>query len=52
MAEDKITTPSSSTGLMRFYDVTSSNIQLDPKIVVGFAVAVIVIEIVLQVLRV
>jgi len=44
----KITTPSSQTGLVRFYDVSSSNVQITPQIVVGFAVAVIVLEILLQ----
>jgi len=52
MADDRIQAPSSSTGLMRFYDVTSSNVLLDPKIVVGFTIAVILIEIVLQALRI
>ncbi|HLC38004.1 MAG TPA: preprotein translocase subunit Sec61beta [Candidatus Norongarragalinales archaeon] len=48
MGEDKIQSPSSSTGIMRFYDVSSSKVQLDAKIVIGFTVAVILLEIVLQ----
>ncbi len=44
MAENRISTPSSSTGLVRFYDVNSSMVQIDPKLVVGFAVLVIVVE--------
>ncbi|MBI3588404.1 preprotein translocase subunit Sec61beta [Candidatus Micrarchaeota archaeon] len=48
MAENRITTPSSSTGITRFYDVDSSSIELDPRIIVGFAVAVIVFELVLH----
>ncbi|MFQ5405834.1 MAG: preprotein translocase subunit Sec61beta [Candidatus Micrarchaeia archaeon] len=48
MADNRITTPTSSAGLMRFYDVSSSNVQLDPKVVVAFAIAVIVIELVLR----
>lgn len=32
---------------MRFYDVNASSVLLDPRVVVGFAVAVIAIEIVL-----
>ncbi len=47
MKQGKIQTPQSSTGLMRFYDVTTSNFQLDPKIVVGFALAVIILELLL-----
>ncbi len=49
MADERITAPAGSTGLMRFYDVSASNIQLDPKLVVGFAVFVIVIELLLQI---
>ncbi len=49
---EKIITPSSSTGIIRFYDVASSNIQLDPRTVVGFAVAIIVVELLLHVLKV
>jgi preprotein translocase subunit Sec61beta len=52
MAEERITTPQSSAGLMRFYDVSSSNIQLDPRLVFGFALAFLVLEILLHVLRV
>lgn len=50
MKEGKIQAPQSSTGLMRFYDVSASNIQLDPKIVVGFAIAVILVILILQAL--
>ncbi len=48
MGDNKISTPSSQTGLVRFYDVSSSNIQVTPQLVVGFAVAVIVLELLLQ----
>ena len=48
MADDRITTPSGSTGLMRFYDVTSSKVQLEPMWVVGFTIALIVVEVALQ----
>ena len=51
MAQDRISTPQSSTGLVRFYDVSSSKFLLDPKAVMGFAVAVIVFELVLQVIK-
>ncbi len=48
MANERITAPAGSTGLMRFYDVSSSNVQLDPQLVIGFAVFVIVIELLMQ----
>jgi preprotein translocase subunit Sec61beta len=46
MGKDQISAPSSQTGLMRFYDVTSSSVQIDPKIVMAACVAVIVLELV------
>jgi preprotein translocase subunit Sec61beta len=45
----KINSPPSMAGITRFYDVKTSNIQLDPKLVIGLCVAVIVIELLLQV---
>ncbi len=50
MADDRVQAPSSSAGLMRFYDVTTSSIQIDPRVVMGLCVAVIVLEIALQLL--
>ncbi|MDP3741940.1 MAG: preprotein translocase subunit Sec61beta [Candidatus Micrarchaeota archaeon] len=50
MAQEKIQAPSTSAGLMRFYDVTSSNIQINPQIVVGASIAVILLELILQVI--
>ncbi|MBI5228936.1 preprotein translocase subunit Sec61beta [Candidatus Micrarchaeota archaeon] len=51
MAErDRITTPSSSTGLIRFYDVTASNVLVDPKGVIGVCIGIIVLELLLQAL--
>ncbi|MFH1247370.1 MAG: preprotein translocase subunit Sec61beta [Candidatus Micrarchaeota archaeon] len=50
MAQEKIQAPSSSAGMIRFYDVTSSNIQIDPKVVIGVALGVIFLELILQVL--
>ncbi len=47
--KEKITAPASSAGLIRFYDVKTSNIQLEPTLVVGFAVAIIVLEILFQI---
>ncbi len=51
MADRRISTPSSSTGLIRFYDVKSSNVQIDPRFVVGAVAAFIVLELLLQVVR-
>ena len=51
MGDDKIQAPSSSTGIMRFYDVSSSAIQLDAKVVVGFTIAIIVLEIILHAVK-
>lgn len=48
MPEERISAPAGSTGLMRFYDVSASNVQLDPKIIVGFAIVLIAIEIIIQ----
>jgi preprotein translocase subunit Sec61beta len=51
MSGEQIRAPSSSTGLIRFYDVTASNILLDPKAVIAFAIAVIAIELIFQTIR-
>ena len=48
MAEDKIQAPSSSTGIMRFYDVSTSNIQIDAMVVIGFTIAIILLELILR----
>lgn len=45
---DKLNMPSSSTGLMRFYDVNASNIQLGPKLIIVACIAFIAIELLLQ----
>ncbi|MBI4406481.1 preprotein translocase subunit Sec61beta [Candidatus Micrarchaeota archaeon] len=50
MAQEKIRTPSSSAGLIRFYDVTTSNIKIDPRTVIGMCIGVILIEVFIQVL--
>jgi len=50
MAEDKIQTPSSSAGLIRFYDVAASKVQIDAKAVIGLSVVVILLELVLQIM--
>ena len=45
-SNDRISAPHSQTGLMRFSDVSSSAIQLDPKIIMAVCAIVIVLEIV------
>lgn len=42
MAE-QVSAPQSSTGLMRFYDVTAGGPQLDPRAVVIFTIVFIVV---------
>ncbi len=42
--ENRITTPSGSAGIVRFYDVSASRVQIDPKLVVGFSAFLIVVE--------
>ena len=50
MSDDrKIATPSSSTGIIRFYDVKSSNVQVDPKLVIGVVIAFLALELLLRV---
>ncbi|MFH1779735.1 MAG: preprotein translocase subunit Sec61beta [Candidatus Micrarchaeota archaeon] len=44
MAQEKITAPQSSAGITKFYDVVGSGFLLDPKIVIGIAIALIVLE--------
>jgi preprotein translocase subunit Sec61beta len=52
MSDDrKISTPSSSTGIIRFYDVKSSNIQIEPQIVIAAVVVFIVFVLTLQYIR-
>lgn len=51
MAQEKISAPSSSTGLIRFYDVTSSKVLLDPRVVVGATLVFIAVEIILQAVK-
>lgn len=45
MAEDRISTPSSSAGLIRFSDGSNSKVRITPEIVVGAAIVLIVVEI-------
>jgi preprotein translocase subunit Sec61beta len=40
---DKVSAPQSSTGLMRFYDVTAGGPQLDPRAVIIFTVLFIIV---------
>ena len=46
MAEDRISAPQSSAGLVRYYDVTASKVRITPQMVIGFSVLLIIIEIV------
>ncbi|MFH0713252.1 MAG: preprotein translocase subunit Sec61beta [Candidatus Micrarchaeota archaeon] len=48
MSQEKVQAPATSAGLIRFYDVSSSNIQVDPKAIVGLCVAVIILELALH----
>lgn len=50
MKQQKIHTPQSSTGLMRFYDVNASKVHIGPEAVVGFALTVIAIVLLLGVI--
>jgi preprotein translocase subunit Sec61beta len=45
----KITSPPSMAGITRFYDVKTSKIQIDPKLVMGLCIALIVVELLLQI---
>ena len=48
--DNRITTPQSQTGLMRYSDVSASAVQIDPKIVMALCALVIVAELVLHAL--
>jgi preprotein translocase subunit Sec61beta len=48
MAQDRITTPSSSAGLVRFSEATVSNVLVDPEVIIAVAAAVIFVEIALH----
>ncbi len=48
--DNRITTPQSQTGLMRYSDVTSSAFQIDPKVVMAICALVIIAELVFQAL--
>lgn len=45
---EKINSPPSTAGITRFYDVKTSSFQLDPKLVIGLCVALIIVELLLQ----
>ncbi len=52
MGDDKrISTPSSSTGIIRFYDVKSSNVQIEPQIVIAAVGAFVLLILLLQVFK-
>ncbi|MBI5224873.1 preprotein translocase subunit Sec61beta [Candidatus Micrarchaeota archaeon] len=50
-SDHKLTTPSSSTGIIRFYDIKSSNVQIEPQLVIAGAIAFIVLILLFQVVR-
>jgi len=41
MAQEKITGPSSMTGILRFYDIATGGPQLDPRAVIAASIAFI-----------
>lgn len=49
MADRTISAPSSSTGLIRFYDVQSSSVLIDPKAVVAVIAAFVALELLVQI---
>ncbi|MBI2175857.1 preprotein translocase subunit Sec61beta [Candidatus Woesearchaeota archaeon] len=49
MADEQISMPSSQGGLVRYFNEYKSKVQIKPIHVVAFAVAVIVIELLLKV---
>ena len=50
MAKDNIRMPSSGAGLTSFYEESNSKILMNPKVVLGFTILVILITIGLNVL--
>lgn len=50
MAEQMISAPSSSAGLVRFTDVTASKVHVSPELVMGASVAFIALEIVAHII--
>lgn len=43
--QEKTTGPRSGSGLMRFFDVSGGGPKISPEVVIGAAVAIIVLEI-------
>ncbi len=50
-SDHKLSTPSSSTGIIRFYDIKSSNVQIEPQLVIAAAVIFVIGILLMQVLR-
>ena len=48
MADNRITLPSSSGGLLRYFDEYKSKIEFKPGYVIAFIVLVIILEIILH----
>ena len=51
MADNRIHVPQSSGGLVRYFEDYKSKIEINPYIVVGFIVLVVIFEIILHILR-
>lgn len=53
MSDDKrISTPSSSTGIIRFYDVKSSNVQIEPQLVIAGVIGFLLVVLFLQYVKI
>ena len=51
MADERITMPSSQGGLVRYFNEYKSKVQVKPIHVVAFAIAVIILEMLLRILK-
>jgi preprotein translocase subunit Sec61beta len=45
--EDPVTTPMSSAGIMRFFDVSGGGPKISPMVVVGAAIAILALELII-----
>lgn len=50
MGKYKVSTPASSAGVVRFMDVKTSNMQIEPQYILGIAVAIIITVTILRML--
>ncbi|MEK6837728.1 MAG: preprotein translocase subunit Sec61beta [Nanoarchaeota archaeon] len=49
MADERISMPSSQGGLVRYYNEYKSKVQIKPVHVVAFAIAVIILELLIRI---